>query len=127
MGSGDTPASSIRVSTHSLYCGLVGSSSHTIEVSVISRYGNCTPGSGCTPKKKSNPNVPEGVRPSPSVFVSGAAKPWEPMLASQGPNASCHSPPDSFVGAQGRRRLPVVARGDDDHLVGVARFRQCVR
>ncbi len=31
---------------------------------------------------------------------------------------------NAFVGAQGRRRLPVVVRGDDDHLIGVARFRE---
>ena len=29
-----------------------------------------------------------------------------------------------LVGAQGRSRLPVVVRGDDDHLIGVARFHE---
>ncbi len=62
MGSGSTPAFWLVVSTHSLFKALPGSSSHTIALLVTTRKAKSTPGSGCTPKKKSNPYAPGNCR-----------------------------------------------------------------
>ena len=45
------------------------------------------------------------------------------------PGSEHELPPTThaFVGAQGRGRLPEAVRGHDDHLIGVARFRQSFR
>ena len=59
----------------------------------MSRYANFTPGLASTPKKKSNGYDPDGVRPSPSCFVSGGANPLAPMFAGQGPNTCVHPSP----------------------------------
>ena len=59
-------------------------------VPVIARNGNFTPGFGFTPNMKSKPNVPLGVRPSPSRFSPGGATPLRPTFAVHGPNTCVH-------------------------------------
>src|SRR4051794_30497619 len=93
IGSGSAPTLSVALSRQRLYVGLAGSSSQTIDRLVMRRYGKLTPGSAATPKKKSNPYTPEGVRPSPSRLAPGGAMPRVPTRAVHGPKTVRHPVP----------------------------------
>ena len=98
--------------------GLEGSSSHTMLGPVTGRYGNCTPGLPSTPKKKSNPNEPDGVRPSPSCFCPGGAKPGIPDVSLPGAEHLMPAGCVVLVRGQGGDGLPVPRCAHGDHLRG---------